>query len=104
MNRQRPQLNLTGNFTRGNKNLTYWFNETSTLEKTRADILKAFLGGVTCFSFRFRYKGRLFGKADDPDDNVAIPPGANYDEEDALEMAEVAYLRFVNAIALLTAG
>lgn len=97
----RSNLDLAQKFERGNKDLTYWFTEASTLERVRYDILNAFLEGCTCFRFRFRFKGRLFGRPDSPEDNVAIPHAAGFDERDALEMAETAHARFLNTVSKL---
>jgi hypothetical protein len=100
----RSQLDLAKPFNRGNKLLVYNFDEKSTLRKTRFDCLRAFQDGFTCFQFRFNYKGRQFGDPKSPEDNVALPPAAGYDEKDAIEMATRAHLRFQNTVAKLIAG
>lgn len=101
---QRSKLDLAQDFSRGNDKLVYRFGEHSTLRKTRWDILRAFQDGVTCFSFRFNYKGRQFGDPKSPEDNIALPPAAGFDEKDAIEMATTAHQRFQNTVAKLIAG
>jgi len=100
----RSQLDLSKPFNRGNKLFVYNFDEKSTLRKTRFDVLRAFQDGFTCFQFRFTYRGRKFGDPKSPEDNVALPPAAGYDEHDALEMATIAHMRFQNTVAKLIAG
>lgn len=102
--RSRSQLDLAKPFNRGNKLLIYHFDEHSTLRKTRFDVLRAFQEGFTCFSFRFKYKGREFGDPTSPEDNVALPPDAGFDEQDAIEMATIAHMRFQNTVAKLITG
>jgi hypothetical protein len=101
---ERSQLDLAKSFNTGNDLLVYHFDEHSTLRKTRTDILLAFMQGKTCFSFRFNYKGRKFGDPKSPEDNIAIPPMAGFDEKDAIEMATIAHQRFQNTVAQLIAG
>jgi hypothetical protein len=97
----RSQLDLAQPFNRGNDLLVYEFDEHSNLRKTRTDILLAWMSGVTCFSFRFNYKGRKFGDPDSPDDNIAIPHAAGFDERDVIEMATTAHMRFQNTVSKL---
>ncbi len=100
----RSKLDLAQPFTRGNDKLVYHFDEHSNLRKTRMDILLAWMNGVTCFSFRFNYKGRKFGDPKSEEDNIAIPHAAGFDERDVIEMATTAYVRFQNTVAKLIAG
>lgn len=100
----RSTLDLAKTFNTGNKLLVYNFDEHSTLRKTRFDVLRAFQDGFTCFSFRFKYKGREFGDPSSPEDNIAIPPMAGFDEKDAIEMATIAHMRFQNTVSQLIAG
>ena len=101
---QRSRLDLTQDFRRGNDRLIYHFDEHSNLRKTRMDILLAWMNGVTCFSFRFNYKGRKFGDPKSEKDNIAIPHKAGFDEKDVIEMATEAHLRFQNTVSKLIAG
>ena len=100
----RSKLDLTKPFDRGNKLFVYHFDEHSNLRKTRFDVLRAFQDGATCFQFRFNYKGREFGDPKSPEDNIALPPDAGFDERDAIEMATIAHQRFQNTVAQLIAG
>lgn len=89
---ERSKLDLAQPFQRGNNLLVYRFNEASTLQKTREDILRAFIEGFTCFCFEFHFNGRLF------QDRMALPHAAGFDERDAVEMAEYAHSRFANTV------
>lgn len=100
----RSKLDLAKPLTRGNKRFVYYFDEHSTLRKTRWDVLRAFQDGFTCFEFRFNYKGRTFGDPESEDDNILLHPDAGYDEKDAIEMATTAHQRFQNTVAKLIAG
>ena len=95
MNDDRSKLDLAQSFHRGNNLFVYQFNEASTLQKTRSDILRAFIEGFTCFLFKFEFKRRKF------EDRIALPSAAGFDERDALEMAEYAHTRFLNTVAKL---
>ena len=89
----RPKLNLSQDFSRGNKLFVYSFNEKSTKMQTASDVRRAFIEGFTCFEFRFQFHKRKF------EDRMALPPGAGFDEADAFEMGEYAFDRFTNALS-----
>lgn len=92
---ERSKLDLAQPFNRGNDLLVYKFNFDSTLQKTKSDIIRAFIEGFNCFRFEFQFKGRKF------EDRIALPPAAGFDERDALEMAEHAHARFLNTVSKL---
>jgi len=94
---KRSKLTLNGDFRRGNKLYVHTFNESSTMVQTQLAIRHAFVEGFTCFLFKFQFHKRKF------EDRFALPPGAGFDERDALELGEHAFNRFTNTVQQLIA-
>ena len=71
------------------------FTEASTLPATIKKVVNAFREGFYCFSFRLKYKGRLF------QEDVALPKDA--DEKLAAEMAQDYFGMFCTTVMNLAA-
>lgn len=100
--RDQSSLNLAQDFSRGNDLFVMNFDEESARFGsarfgTAVKIKNAFVEGFTCFLFRFKFHARSF------EWRVALPPAAGFDEQDAWDMGQEAFDRFLVTVAKLAA-
>lgn len=95
--RDQSSLNLAQDFSRGNDLFVMNFDEKSARFSTAVKIKNAFVEGFTCFLFRFKFHARSF------EWRVALPPAAGFDEQDAWDMGQEAFDRFLFTVAKLAA-